>query len=349
MRLNKLWILVAGAVACLALVIGAGAGVAKTTATTASSSVKGKTVDFIAVNPTNSYVLQAVATAKQIAAKDGLKFTETGVTAGDPQDEVNAIQTAASADQYDSYIIVPQNATEDAPAIKALVATGKPVIGDSIALGPNLCEEKPQVAGVAGASLTPICDVANQGFLPLTKEACAGLKPCNIGWLVGLVGFPGEEAFLAAVQKAAKSIGAHIYESAPTNYVISQATAETQNLFVAHPNINVLWASAPQMYLGATKASDLPKNLRIATDGGVQQQLTALKTGKPDVVGIVMGNGLPKTDTTNAMAELVKALQSKSYRNVGIDSIKAAGIPMIFTKANESQWASFKPQWSAAG
>jgi len=352
MKFTKVWMVMLGVVACIAAGIATTAtSVARThvSASAASASVKGKTLDFIAVNPDNSYVLQTVATAKAIAAKDGIKFTETAVTAGNPQQEVAAIQTAASADAYDSYMIVPQNATEDKPAIEALVKTGKPVIGDSIALGPSLCELKPQVAGVAGSALTPICDVANQGFGPLTAQVCAGLHPCNIGWLVGLVGFPGEEAFLAAVKKEAAKIGANIYESAPTNYVISQATTETQNLLVAHPNINVMWASAPQMYLGMIKALPTNTKIRIATDGGVAQQLAALKSGKPDVVGIVMGNGLPKTDTINAMNMLVKALENKNYRNEGVDSIKVAGIPMILTKANESAWKNFQPQWSAAG
>ncbi len=350
MALKKVWLIALGAIACVAVAVGSAASSSahNKRATVASSSVKGKTLDFIAVNPTNSYVLQTVATAKAIAKKDGIKFTETGVIAGNPQQEVNAIQTAASTDRYDSYMIVPQNATEDQPAIKQLVATGKPVIGDSIALGPSLCQLTPQVKGVAGSSLTPICNVAGKGFGPLTKQACAGLHPCKIGWLVGLVGFPGEEAFLAAVKKQAKAIGATICESAPTNYVISAATTETENLITSCTGMNVLWASAPQMYLGAIKAN-LPAKIRIATDGGVAQQLAALKSGKPDVVGIVMGNGLPKTDTVNAMGELVKALKNKHYRNVGVDSIKAAGLPMIFTKANESAWKSFKPQWSAAG
>lgn len=351
MKFTKVWTAMVGVLACVACAVATTAGASAKAHSTARAGVKGKTVLIIAVNPTNSYVLQAVATAKRQAAKNGLKATEDGVTAGNPQDEVNAIENAASANRYDSYIIIPQNATEDRPAIKQLVATGKPVIGDSIALGPNLCQLKPQVQGVAGSALTPICDVVNQGFVPLTKQVCAGLHPCNIGWLVGLVGFPGEEAMLAGVKREAAKIGAHVYESAPTNYVIANATTETENLLTAHPNINVMWASAPQMYLGMVQA--LPKKnkskIRIATDGGVQQQLTALKTGKPDVVGIVMGNGLPQTDTVNAVKLLVKALQSKKYRNVGVNSINAAGLPMVFTKANRAQWKSFKAQWSAAG
>jgi ribose transport system substrate-binding protein len=349
MAIRKVRLVALGAIACIAVALGACAsGSAHAQGKVAAASEKGKTVDFIAVNPTNSYVLQAWNTAKQVATKDGLKITETGVTAGNPQDEVNAIEDAASADQYDAYVIVPQNATEDIPAVKELVKTGKVVVSDSIALGPNLCELTPQVTGMAGSVLTPICDVASQGFGPLTKASCAGLHPCNIGWLVGLPGFPGEEKFEAAMMAAAKKIGAHVYDSAPTDYVVSQATTETQNLLTAHPNINVLWASAPQMYLGATKAK-LPSKLRIATDGGVAQQLAALKSGKPDVTGIVMGNGLPKTDTVNAIAMVIKALKNKKNRMMGVDSIKVAGLPMIFTKANESAWKSFKPEWSAAG
>lgn len=350
MAIRKVRLAALSAAACVALAATCASSYAHTTGSAAKAgSVKGKTVDFIAVNPTNSYVLQAWNTAKRTAAKDGLKITETGVTAGNPQQEVNAIEDAASANKYDAYVIVPQNATEDIPAVKQLVKTGKVVVSDSIALGPNLCTDKPQVKGMAGSAVTPVCSVGSQGFGPLTKLACKGLHPCNIGWLVGLPGFPGEEKFEAGMAAAAKAIGANVYESSPTDYVISQATTETQNLFTAHPDINVLWASAPQMYLGAVSATDLPANLRIATDGGVQQQLTALKTGKPDVVGIVMGNGLPKTDTVNAIGMVVKGLQSKKYRNVGLNSIKAAGLPMIFTKANEAKWKSFKAQWSAAG
>ncbi|HEX3802187.1 MAG TPA: substrate-binding domain-containing protein [Solirubrobacteraceae bacterium] len=352
MAIRKVRFVALGAIACLAVLIGAvasGSANTRNTGSAAAASVKGKTVLFIGVNPTNSYVLQAWNTAKQLAAKDGLKIKEDGVTAGNPQEEVNAIEDAASANQYDGYVIVPQNATEDVPAIKQLVATGKPVVGDSIALGPNLCTDKPQVKGMAGAVVTPTCEVASQGFGPATKLACKGLHPCNIGWIVGLVGFPGEEKMFAGVQRAAASIGAKIYQSAPTNYVISSATTETQSLLTAHPDINVLVTGAgPQIYLGASKA-ELPAKLRIVADGAVAQELQALKTGKPDIVAIVTGNGLPKSDTQNSMNILVKALANKKYRNVGVDSIQAAGIPMLFTKANASAWKSFKPQWSAAG
>jgi ABC-type sugar transport system substrate-binding protein len=351
MAFKKVWLVALGAIACIAVVVGTAAASSAHTrvASAASASVKGKTLDFIAVNPTNSYVLQAWATAKVQAAKDGIKITEDGVTAGNPQDEVDAIQNAASADQYDSYMIVPQNGTEDIPAIKKLVATGKPVISDSIALGPALNTDAPQVKGMAGSVVTPVSEVASQGFAPAVKLACKGLHPCVIGWLVGLVGFPGEEKMLAGVKQAASSVGATIYESDPTNYVISAATTETQSLLTAHPNINVLVAGAgPQLYLGASKAT-LPAKLRIVADGAVAQELTALKSGKPDIVAIVTGNGLPKSDTVNAMNIEVKALANKKYRNIGVDSIKAAGLPMLFTKSNESVWKSFKAQWSAAG
>jgi ABC-type sugar transport system substrate-binding protein len=304
-------------------------------------------VAFIAVFPTNPYVSNSYEAAKAEAQKHNITTDLVGVASADPQAEYAAIENAATKDAYDGYIILPQNGVSDIPAVKKLVATNKPVVGASIALGGDLCTEKPQVEGMAGVAITPVCQVA-ENFKQLTIDSCKGLSPCNILWITGLPGFQSEERFLDGVKDAVKEIpGAKLIESSPTQYDSNTTRNVVTNALNANKDINVVWASAPQLYLGAVpaiKESGL-KNIRLATDGGTAPQLQAVKDGT--VTGMVMGNGLPRSDSTEAMKIMAKALEDPSYRGVGVNVLKETGLPPIFTKDNQSEWADFEPQWSA--
>jgi ABC-type sugar transport system substrate-binding protein len=318
-----------------------------------ASAASQKKVAFIAVFPSNPYVASAYNAAAATAAKYGVKLTEIGVASADPQAEYSAIQDAATQNAYDGYIILPQNGTSDLPAAEQLVKTGKPVVADGIALGPNLCTDKPQISGMAGAAITPTCDIASQGFQSATMAACKGLARCTILWETGLLGFAGENEFLGGVKAAVKQIkGAKLVISSQTMYDPNTARNVITNALNANKSINVVWAQAPQMYLGtipALKAANRT-GVRIVTDGNTPPQLAALKAGQVNgnpVVSAVIGNSLPATDSVYSMQIMAKALTSASYRNVAINTLRKTGYPMVWTKSNISRWKSFTPQWSA--
>jgi ABC-type sugar transport system substrate-binding protein len=329
-----------GCVSVATLAVGACGSSGSSSNSAHVAALAGKSIAVLDVFPQNPYLTVGVNAIKKEAQAHGVKVSAYGIASASPQAEFAAIQDAATKNAYDGYIVVPQSSVTDVPAVKKLVATGKPVVIDSIVVGTNNCTTQLQVHGLAGQALTPVCQVG-QALGSLVKQACAGISKCNVVWTTGLPGFPGETAQLDLVKQNVSSIpGASLKQTSPTLYDTTTAINVLTNELNSNPTINVLITDSDAMYKGYLEAARKTgkKVPKIVATGATFDQIAALKAGK--IFGVAVGNGQPATDSLYSMQLLEKALLSKENWGASVDTTQRAGLPQALTRANESQWAS---------
>jgi ABC-type sugar transport system substrate-binding protein len=293
-------------------------------------------------------VAAAITTVKQYFTPLGASVTVDGIASANPQAESNAIQDAATRGGYDGYLILPQNGAGDVSATKDLIAKGKPVVNANIPIGTQLCSTTQQVPGLAGAAFTPVCD-AGTALGHLVTQACTGISHCRVMWTVGIPGFPGEGAELTGIKAAVKKIGATLIETSPTMYDPNTSINVVTNALAANKNIDVFIATAEQEYRGylhAVKAGGTPAKKVIAI-GATQAEVAAIKAGT--VFGTQLATGMPASDARYASQILGHALSTGDKSYVYINTLQKRGLPGYITKANESAWSGFTPEWSLSG
>lgn len=314
-------------------------GSGTSTASRGSARGTGKTIAVLYAFSSSAYIQNVVKGIDQQAKANGYKVKHLGIASGSPQAEFANIQDTATQNAYDGYVIVPVNSVADIPAAKQLIATGKPVVTASLALGRDLCTEKPQLEGMAASALTPTCETG-KGFGQLTQQACKGLSACHVLWVTGL-GIPAELEMKAGLQEAVKAIpNATLTSSSPTQYDLNTSINVLTDTLQANRSINVVVTNVEEEFQGLLKAETAAgrSDIRGISNGCEADQRAAIKAGR--LFGCTLSSGLPISDGKLAMDAMVKALQSKSNWGVGVNTLKTRGYPPTLTKANESTWAS---------
>ena len=292
----------------------------------------------------NVFYQASIDAAKEVAAADG----NAEVTVVDPNfdatKQINQMQDAITADQFDAIILTPLNSVGVGPAVKRAAEAGIPVIADNVPIGPALDTVEPQVDGQTAAVLQPSTKVA-QDFAEMIIEACEGVDPCK----VAVLGGTGSTAFDAATRDAIDAASAEhpnikLTGYGGANYMRDASIKFTQDFLAKDPDLAVVVAFGDQSALGAYKA---------VKDAGKADQVKVISgSSSARVVDMVRDGSLYGTVTTLPASEgrtaaeiAIKAARGETISKPGVDPVEESGLPPYMTQKNADEFADFEGEW----
>jgi ribose transport system substrate-binding protein len=216
-----------------------------------AAKTEGKRIAFIGFgqdNPWSAWVFKAV---KCEAEANGATATFIGPPKFDAQVQFQEVSDLATSKNYDALVIVPNDSTSIAPALKRLIAAGVPVVSVLQPAGPDVLSMKSQVPGITGNVIEDLT-VNAQAMADGVIDGCKNVDPCEVGVLWG--------ARVLAFDKVKPKIFSARIASNPNIKIVCQTDAGyTQDLgrtqaadcLQAHPKLNVLASQADQQTRGA--------------------------------------------------------------------------------------------------
>jgi ribose transport system substrate-binding protein len=256
---------------------------------------------------------------------------------GDPQTQVNQIETAASSGQFDAFIIFPVDGVADVGPVKEAIANDIKVVATFSTIGKDANSLEPQVPGLTSTVATGIDDSGN-GIGELTVKACEGKDPCEVAYLPGIATFYPEKLRLAAFKK---TIGASpsikLVATQSGMYAAEPAAKVAQNILQAHPDLAVIATSGDQMTVGAARAVD---------DAGKQGKVALIGDGasKPAIAGIKDGSWfgsyvlVPQSEGRTAAEYAIRAVRGETVPTSKL-SIEMSPIGRLATKETIADFA----------
>ena len=235
---------------------------------------------WLANDPANQYDNAIRAGIEEEAAK--AHATVDAFFAGfDPGVQLEQCAAALDAGVYSALLIIAADPIAILPCVEAARAAGVPVAAVDLPIGPDLTTVAPQVPGVVAASLIPAAEWG-PAVSAMVPDVCAGLAPCNVYYLAGLLAFPADQIGLAAAGAAA--------DQSPTVNLVGYAEAYYDTGFArdvfaaaldADPAINTVIAAGDQMALGAEQAAMAAgRSVRVVGAGAGASALDAVRVGR---------------------------------------------------------------------
>jgi ribose transport system substrate-binding protein len=229
----------------------------------------------------NSYVAASYQGILDVANKEGAEVTffDTGF---DPSVAYKQIQDAISRGKFDAFIILPLDPMILVPAVEQAIAAGIQVVNTDYPIGPDVNSNCPQIKGQAGTVLmTPNQRWENRAIQ--IPEVCKDLDPCNIGVLLTLANQETDKAVIAGLEVLEQKYpNIHVVSIQPTGaWTAESAIPVTQNMLIAHPEINVIAVATSQhvsgvmAVLNATGRTDI----RIMGNGATCPEFEYIRNG----------------------------------------------------------------------
>ena len=296
---------------------------------------------WLANDPANPYDNAILGGIRDAAAKS--HSTVDPFFAGfDPDTQLSQCFSALQTGQYDGLLVIAASPTGILPCVDAARNANVKVVAVDLPIGPDPTTVQPQVPGQVGACFitAPHFGQAVEDIIP---RACEGLDPCDVLYVAGLFSFPFDQFGLDGVQQAvAANPSIHLVAQAEAFYDTNIARQVVSDALVAHPEINLIMASADQMALGAEQAADAANiPVVIVGAGAGTDGIAAVRAGR----WFATFNALPRTEGRIATELMVKALRNRNFRPIGIDPVTESGLPDMWTQANLAQHPNFVAEW----
>lgn len=293
---------------------------------------------WLANDPGNEYDNAILAGIRAEAAKS--QSTVDPYFAGfDPAVQLVQCQEAIASGLYDGLIVIAASATDIVPCVDQARAAGVAVAAVDLPIGPDTTTVEPQVPGVVASALVPAADYAAK-FGAFVPEACAGLDPCDVFYLAGLVAF--EQPVIDAVAAAAASSPSISFVGhAEGFYDTGLAHATMTQVLADHPEIDVVMTS-DQMAFGTEQAmQEAGLSLRLVGAGAGAEAIQAVRDGR----FLATLNTLPFTEGRLVTEMLVRALRIRHLAPAGVNPIVESGLPAWWTLATLAAHPDFRAEW----
>lgn len=243
----------------------------------------GKRIAFIGFgqdNPWSKWVFKAV---KCEAEANGATATFIGPPKFDAQVQFQEVSDLATSKNYDALVIVPNDSTSIAPALKRLTAAGVPVVSALQPAGPDVLGMTNQVPGLTGNVIEDL-SVNAKAMADGVIDACRGTDPCQVGvlWGARVLAFDKVKPKIFESRIAA-SRNIKLVCQTDAGYTQDLGRTQTADCLQAHPGLNVLASQADQQTRGAEASiasagrtmglgkSDLKVVSAYATTYGIKQ------------------------------------------------------------------------------
>jgi ribose transport system substrate-binding protein len=296
---------------------------------------------WLANDPANQYDNAIRAGIEEEAAR--AHATVDAFFAGfDPGVQLAQCDAALDSGVYSALLIIAADPIAIIPCVEAAHAAGVPVAAVDLPIGPDQTIVEPQVPGVVAASLIPAGEWGT-AVSAMTPNVCAGLAPCNVFYLAGLLAFPVDQFGLAAATAVAdQSPSVNLAGYAEAYYDTGFAREVFAAALEADAAINAVIASGDQMALGAEQAAAAAgRSVRIVGAGAGVSALDAVRNGRWHATF----NTLPRTEGRLAAELLVRALRARPTAPAGVNPVANAGLPAWWTQATLATHPDFAGEW----
>ncbi|MGD9734201.1 MAG: sugar ABC transporter substrate-binding protein [Solirubrobacterales bacterium] len=260
---------------------------------------------------------------------------------GNPETQLNQVETAANTGQYDAFVIFPTDGNALVPAVQQAIANGVKVVSIFSTIGKDPNDLEPQVPGLTSTVATEIDDSGEQ-IGRMTIEACKGIDPCEVAYMPGVATFFPEvvrqKAFEAAI---ADEPNVEVVATQNGDYAADPAMKATQDILQSKPGLDVIATSGDQMTAGAAeavKSAGKAGEIALIGDGASRQAVKAIRAGEWFGSYVI----LPETEGELGAQYAIEAVRGKSVPS-SVRSIDKSPIGPVATKQTVD---GFSGQWN---
>lgn len=259
-------------------------------------------------------------------------------------EQINQIQDAITSGKYDAFIIHPNDSNAVVPVVNEALKKGIIVIAADAPIGPDTRSLKPYPEGVK-------CVIGRTGWSTGTwlgkalLQAAEGLDKCKVAYLIGSQSQTIDRDRYEALKEVIKDHpNIEIVAFQEAQYRRDLAREIMQNVFQAHPDINVVVSSGDQMTLGAydaAKEAGIEKNIKFIGNGCSKEGWQAIKDGQL----FASYADIPYTQGELLVETAVKAVRGETVpESINLEELSPPLPPEgpIITKENVDK---YQPQW----
>lgn len=293
----------------------------------------------------NSYTDAAFAQAKKVAEANNATIKDIR-NPFDPAEEVRQIQDALSGNQFDAYIVQPENPAALAPLFKQMSSQKIPFATFVLPNGNDQSTGKLQFEGQVLSIIAPPTEVGRLAG-ESTVEACKDIDPCKVGIIRGAAVLPFDTARLKGLTDAlAKSDNIEVVDTREGAYDARASRAATQDMLSAHGDLTVIASLADQMSIGIEQA------LKAAGKTTDDIKLTSMGAGASGIEAVKAGRwystvlDLPGNEGYASAIAVISAARGEKI-SLGIDEFTTRGdIPLVLSQTNLDEWKTFEGDWT---
>ena len=242
-------------------------------------------IAFFAASAQNGFN-QAIYEGIQAKAKE--LGVETAIYDGsfDAAKQYSQIEDVLAGNQFDAFIVVPNDTVGIAGAVEQVGEKGKPLVTALFPIGPDLTNLEPQVKGVTTTVANPPA-VGAKAQAEKVVDFCKEKNPCNVVILIGQKIYPFDnlryETYLATL-KGHDNI--KVVATGEGNYDPDKSLTVMQDILQANKDVNVVLSNADQHLVGAEIALqnagyNVP-DLFLSGGGAASIAIEAIREGRWD-------------------------------------------------------------------
>lgn len=274
---------IAGAAATVALLAAAGcsSGASHASGGGDLAAAKNLGVAFFGFAKANSFANATWMGVQRAASAAGTTATFFDGNF-DASTQVSQIQDATLSHKYKVFVVQANDGVAVVAAVRQAVAAGITVVAEYTPIGTQNDTAAPQLPGVISVVEVPTDTGTKMGQLAV--QACSGINPCRIAWLVGNPTYPPDTARLSsalAAMEAAPNIDV-ISKTIVGGYTQAQGRTAGQNLFTANKDVNVVIGSS-QAVEGAypvARQLGIASRVKFIGNGGSRQAVVGVQSGQ---------------------------------------------------------------------
>lgn len=235
--------------------------------------------------------------------------------------QVSQIQDAITSGKYDVFIVQANDGAAVVPAVEKAIADGIVVVAEFTPVGTRYDTAEPQVEGMYFVGDVITDNGVALGELGLQAAEEASVSNPKIAYLQGFPTLPLDNARTDAAVSTLEEGGANVVSNFVGGYTQDEGRKVGQDLFAAHPDVNVVIGSS-QSIAGVETVipTELKGKVALIGNGGSNQAVTAVQEDRwfacyyyPEPlagakaaevgIGVVRGETMPTSITEEQIAE----------------------------------------------
>lgn len=246
-------------------------------ATDPTGDAESLSIAFFGFSAANSFAQATFAGIEEYAeANDATATFFDG--AFDASTQIQQIQDATTTGEYDVFIVQANDGAAVIPAVEAAISAGITVVAEFTPVGTRYDTAEPQVDGMYFVGDVITDNGAALGEMGVM--ACEGIDDCTVAYLQGDPSLPLDNARNQAVYAALEAGGVpNIIDTFQGGYTADAGRAVAQDLFQAHPEVDVIIGSS-QAIAGVETVLPEGGEIRLIGNGGSTQAVTAVQEGR---------------------------------------------------------------------
>jgi ribose transport system substrate-binding protein len=282
-----------------------------------------------------------------VAAKAKELGVDTSIYDGqfDAALQYSQIEDVLAGNQFDAFIVVPNDTVGIAGAVEQVGAAGKPLVTALFPIGPDLAKLEPQVPGVTATVASPTADGAKAQAEDVAKF-CQGKDPCNVVIIIGQKIYPFDnlryESYLSVLNTHPNI---KVVATGEGNYDPDKSLTVMQDILQSNKDVHVVLSNADQHLVGVEialqNAGYKVQDLYLSGGGAASIAIDAIREGRWDATLAYF----PVTMGKLALEAAVKKLKGEDGP-AAIDMDKVGPLPALVDKAVLDQHPDFKGEWA---